>query len=732
MKTFSFIVCLAAAWAAFAEPLPERVNGYARKNLNWRSIGPGGGGWIQSIQWGRFAPGRLLVGCDVGGFYLSENAGRSYEMRNRGLPNMFIETIAEHPRDPDVLFLGSRGGIFKSTDRGKTWSAPRTGLPPVSGSRHTVPISKFAFAPGNPDRIYAAVGQPRTREGRCGQLWRSDDGGDSWKMIVQNGLPADLSLFDLSVDPSCGEKLLASSDRGVWRSDDGGVNWSPSSGGLPLHLRTRRLARCAARPDVVYVTLRQKGGETPWSAGVWRSDDGGRTWTERSGNLRRVSGKPGCDDNLCTWTDCLAVDPEDPDTVWTAGASWWCTGVFKSTDGGATWRDTFPKKLRGWITFWGVSATCFALSPRDPRRLAFGTSGAVFVTEDGGATWAQRYSQDRADGALAGTGLEVTCLHTIVPSRHAKGKFYLGYFDIGLLVTEDGGRTMRRVMTGVPSAHINSCFALAEAPDDPAKVWAGFGSWGGNQPGIVARSDDGGRTWNACTNAVSGWRGSRPADIVVTGRAGHYRLLTAGRDGLMVSRDEGATWRLADAGFPEAARVRRIARTARVLYAAVDGTDETPSAVYAHAAAGGWKRLTPASMRIGAVQQLVAEGDRVLVTARGQWRANIRESRSGGAWLSTDAGATWKKVVSDRFCGAALLSRGAAFVALSDHPYHDRSVGGGVLFSRDDGATWAVLDGPGLHNWNPTALAVDPYNPRALWVGTGGNSIFATVLPDEE
>ncbi len=95
---------------AVANPLPERVKDLAAENIPWRSVGPGGGGWIQSILWSRHAKDRLFVGCDVGGFYVSEDAGRHYEMRNRGLKHMYVETIAEHPSNPDILFLGTLGG----------------------------------------------------------------------------------------------------------------------------------------------------------------------------------------------------------------------------------------------------------------------------------------------------------------------------------------------------------------------------------------------------------------------------------------------------------------------------------------------------------------------------------------------------------------------------------------------------------------------------------------------
>ena len=724
MKKLSAFAVAAAVMAACANPLPERVEGLAREVMDWRNAGPGGGGWIQSIRWSKHSPDRLFVGCDVGGFYVSGNAGRSYETRNRGLSHMFVETIAEHPANPDILLLGSPGGIFKTSDRGRTWHPIRRGLPPFAEYSHTVQISKFTFAPGNPDTVYAAVGQPRTLKGGCGQLWRSDDCGESWRQVVKSGLPSDAALFDISIDPSDPRNILVSSDCGVWLSGDCGATWKLSSYGLPSHLRTRRLARCAAQPRTVYVTLRQKGGEKPWSAGVWRSDDGGRTWRDVSGNLRKLSGKPGHDDNLCTWTDGIEVDHSNPDIVWTLGASWWYAGVFKSTDGGRTWSNAFSSAAPGWIDFWGHSGTCFSMSPTDSRRLAFGTPGAVFVTEDGGSTWHQRYSQDRTDGRLAGTGMEVTCLHTIVPSRHAAGRVYLGYFDIGLLVTEDGGRTFTRAMSGVPKNLSNSCFALAEAPDDPQTLWAAFGSWGGKEPGCVARSDDGARTWQVCTNTASGWRGSRSADLIVTGRKGAYRLMSAGRDGLMISRDGGSTWNLADKDFPLAARVRRVARAGDMLVAAVKGSVDKPDSIYGFSSVAGWRRLFPEGMEIGDIRCVSAQGRRILVTARSRWLAERRKMRPGGVWLSVDAGSTWKKVFSDRFCGAALVAHGELFVSLNDNPYHDRSTGGGVIRSRDDGASWSVLDGPALQNWNATALAVDPFDPRALWVGTGGNSVF--------
>jgi photosystem II stability/assembly factor-like uncharacterized protein len=289
-------------------------------------------------------------------------------------------------------------------------------------------------------------------------------------------------------------------------------------------------------------------------------------------------------------------------------------------------------------------------------------------------------------------------------------------------------------MSGVPGKFSNSCFCVAEAPDDPMTVWAGFGSWGGGGSGCVAQSADGGQTWMPCTNAASGWIDTQVRDLIVLGNKPNYHLLYASPKGLIESVDGGATWACVDpAEFPEAPRVRALAYGGGRLYAGVAGAKGEGSAVYGRAAARpsqvalprdgtAWRRLTPVSLSIGQIKDVAVEGDRILVTSRNEYRNHT--FRAGGAWLSTDAGVTWRKVFSDKFCDSALISGDELFVSLTDHPYHDHCVGGGVIHSRDDGATWTHLDGPGLQNWNASALAADPFDRKSLWVGTGGNSVF--------
>jgi photosystem II stability/assembly factor-like uncharacterized protein len=87
-------------------------------DIAWKNVGPGGGGWIQSLAFDPRDPETIYLGCDVGGFYISRDAGRTWTIQNTGLTDYFVEGIAVHPRDSRILLLGCEGGVFKSTDQG--------------------------------------------------------------------------------------------------------------------------------------------------------------------------------------------------------------------------------------------------------------------------------------------------------------------------------------------------------------------------------------------------------------------------------------------------------------------------------------------------------------------------------------------------------------------------------------------------------------------------------------
>ena len=696
----------------------------------WRNCGPGGGGWVQSVLSSRYVQDRLFIGCDVGGFFRSDDGGCHYHTFNSGLQHLWVGTIAEHPHNPEILFVGSQGGIYKSEDGGHTWNEKRTGLPPVQEYSHSLQICKFAFDPTDDRVVYAAEGNPRFLQGGSGVVWKSEDGGETWMVPMKPGsFPAETFCWDISVSPLRREELVISTSRGLFITEDGGVTWKSSNKGLPAHLRTRMLARGASEPNVLYVTLKAEGGENPWSAGVFRSEDGGRTWQERTGGLEKKTGNQGDGAELASWYDCIAVDPRNSDVVYAAGASWVCDKVWKTTDGGKNWHPIFKAPPhQGWIDFWGPWVTTLSMSIGFPEVLTFGTAGTVYRSTDGGCTWKQRYTEERSDARIASTGLELTCLTEIVPDRIQRNKLFFGYLDIGLFLTEDAGRTFSRIMTGVSG----DCFSVRPSPDDPLRVWGAFGGKGAKPWHKICESQDGGRSWTPLTEAKDAWSQCWPSSLQCMNRSEPYRLAyLASGYGVGISEDSGRNWRLVSTNeFPLANRISCLVASGRTLIVGLDATDDDDGAIWCSTDLGAtWRRLTDENLVMGSVKSIAIRKGVLVAGAREQWSGKRQVMRKGGAWVSLDAGEFWTLAFPNKFCHAVCFAGQRIVIGLDDHAFHDHYVADGVFMSEDLGKTWVSINASGLHNRNISCLAEDPFDEDVIWAGTGGNSAFVRRLP---
>jgi len=222
--------------------------------------------------------------------------------------------------------------MYKSTDAGKTWT--------FIGLRDVGQISTVRVHPTNPDLVYvAALGNPFVPNPDRG-IYRSSDGGKSWKKVLfisETAGAADVELQPGSPDTiyACmwhGQRkpwtiISGAREGGIYKSTDGGDHWNKLAGGLPNDIFGRsNVGVSAANPSRLYALIEAKPG-----SGLYRSEDSGATWKLINGAANLIT-RP-------FYYDTIGVDPNDSDIVWIGNEGW-----FKSTDGGKSLHFTGPSR----------------------------------------------------------------------------------------------------------------------------------------------------------------------------------------------------------------------------------------------------------------------------------------------------------------------------------------------------------------------------------------------------
>jgi photosystem II stability/assembly factor-like uncharacterized protein len=357
------------------------------KALRWREVGPYRGGRSAAVAGVAADRSTYYFGGAGGGVWKSTDAGRSWRSVSDGTFGGSIGAVAVAALDPNVIYAGTgeetvRGnvsegdGMWKSTDAGKTWK--RAGL---ADSRH---ITRIRIHPRNPDLVYAAVlGHlfgPNSERG----VFRSADGGASWKRVLY--VDDKVGAVDLAMDPANPRVLYASMWRvrrtpyslesggpgsGLWKSTDGGDTWTDLSHGAGLPNGTLGIIGVTVSPtdsDNVYAIVEAEGG------GVFRSRDGGKTWQKTSADHELTQ--------RAWYYNRIFADPADADSVYVVNVFF-----LHSKDGGKTFspiRTPHGDNHDLWI------------DPADPRRMIESNDGGANVSEDGGHTWTPQDNQPTA------------------------------------------------------------------------------------------------------------------------------------------------------------------------------------------------------------------------------------------------------------------------------------------------------------------------------------------------
>jgi photosystem II stability/assembly factor-like uncharacterized protein len=494
------------------------------KALRWREIGPYRGGRSAAVAGVPGNRATYYFGGAGGGVWKSTDAGRKWHSVSDGSFGGSIGAIAVAAWDPNVVYAGTgeetvRGnvsegdGMWKSTDAGKTWK--RAGL---ADSRH---ITRIRVHPRNPDLVYAAVlGHlfgPSTERG----VYRSTDGGASWKRVLY--VDDHTGAVDLAMDPVNPRLLYAGTWRvrrtpyslegggpgsGLWKSTDGGDSWTDlsKSSGLPKGtLGIVGVTVSPTDPDNVYAFVEAEGG------GVFRSKDGGKTWQRTSADHELTQ--------RAWYYGRIFADPADAESVYVVNVFF-----LRSKDGGKTWKPIHVPHGDNhdlWI------------DPADPRRMIESNDGGATVSEDGGLTWTPQDNQPTAQ------------IYRVSTDNHFPYRIYGAQQDNSPLRiasrSEGGFDNYRRQWE--PTAGGESGYILAD-PRNPEVVY------GGSYGGFLMRLNH--ATGEA--RAVDPWpdvpMGAGAADLEYRFQwnfplalSPHDpRVLYAGANVLFKSADEGHSW----------------------------------------------------------------------------------------------------------------------------------------------------------------------------------------------
>ena len=740
------LMVLTTAWAlpapaAAQDGADERVVNQSDDPLlrpfRWRSIGPiGQGGRVDDIAVHPTDTRVFFVGFATGGLWKTTNNGTTFRSVFDEHETHSIGDVAIAPSDPQIVYVGTGetnnrqsssfgAGIYKSTDGGETFTH--------SGLRETQTISRVLVHPTNPNVVWVAANGHLFNANPERGVFKSTDGGRTWTHVLR--VDEDTGATDMILDPSDPNHLFAATYQrrrtaccfvgggpgsGIWESTDGGNTWTRLEGnGLPRGTMGRiALATTPADPRVVYAQIevaadrerplserdrqewerRDDAGELQpddqWS-GIWRSDDGGRSWGFRSNE----NGRP-------MYFSQIRISPEDPDIVYVVDQN-----VHKSRDGGRTFEE-----LDG---YGHVDQHAFWIDPNDHDHLMIGNDGSIDISWDQGETWeslrdwdvGQPYhaSVDMRRPYYVCTGLQdngswcgpsSTRAGEILPQDWYRVGGGDGFYtqvdptDWRIVFAESQNGNVRRLNLGTGEQG-----SIRPRAPGQGRGGGGGGRGGGGQQQesniVPTPPEDTDIRWN--------WN----TPILLSPH--NPRIVYAGANRFFISRDRGDTWtmspdltknvdrdRIEVMGMANSLpRCSQVQRGEECILSRNDGVSNWSTGVTV-----AESPLVPGLLWYG--------------------------SDDGNIQVSRDGGATWTEVSRNLPGGstqhyvsrveASWFDPATAYVSLDAHRSGDLRPY--VYVTRDYGATWTSIASDLPQHGNVNTIRQDPRNRSVLYAGT--------------
>lgn len=391
MKPYLKIIFFFALCTVHFTLLAQPFNSNLFNAMKWRMIGPHRGGRTVGAVGVPQQPNVFYIGVNNGGVWKTTDYGRTWNPIFDDQPTGSIGDVAVSPSNPNVIYVASGEGLqrpdlsvgdgmYKSTDAGKTWTH--------LGLSDAQQIGGLAIDPTNENRVFAAVlGHPYGPNAERG-VYRTLDGGKTWERVLYKD--ENTGAIQVTIDPKNSNIVYADlwaarqgpwengawqgKESGLYKSIDGGTTWRKLTKGLPTYeqdLGRIGFGIAPSDPNRLYATVdSQKEG------GIFRSDDAGESWTRISQDAR-LWGR-GSD-----FAE-IKVHPNNPDIVFSADVDTW-----KSEDGGKTW--TAFRGAPG-----GDDYHRMWINPLNPDIILLAADQGAIITVNGGKTFSTWYNQPTA------------------------------------------------------------------------------------------------------------------------------------------------------------------------------------------------------------------------------------------------------------------------------------------------------------------------------------------------
>lgn len=669
-----------------------------------------------------------------------------------------------------ILMTDNWSGVNRSTNRGKNWATSNTGIKTrVGRSGDAIPIFSLTIDPNNSNIVWAG-----TASGNAGSygLFKSTDGGITWVDTSSSlgNFPAALSIRGFTVQSGNSNVVYAQAELGtdkqgkefnrtqgkIFRTKDGGKTWTEiyTPDNLSRHLRIHH-----TNPDILYVSTgifdREAANSDcavgkPGGVGILKSTDGGQTWVTVNG-----SGADTLTDLYCGY---LAMHPSNPDILFAACGNNACSsasnsipGVFKTTNGGQSWRRVISGDIMTTVIFsqsspnvmfagsaqhihrssnggdnwvllnpgknsWGPPGVRagvpidMIVDPDDDQVIyANNYGGGVFKSSDGGVSWVSWNE-----------GFSGAEIHDLaIDPRYGARVLAIG--RSGPFQSVDGGALWNGIMTG-DSFGIPEWYAIDLDPNDSRIILMSD-----EHQGVIFRSEDGGNSFKGVfrhpevtadsPNRRHGFKAlefSRAdSNIVYAGmcRDGHPQNAEVHESfGVYKSTDNGRVWKSVGAATLGTKCIYTITSdptNAKVVYA---GTSNR--GIYKSENGGDtWVAVGPAGVDIHTIA--IDPRDTKILYAG--------SVNSGGVYKSTDGGSTWSSQ------NTGLISPNAPIMSILIHPKNSNILyaadwSSGVYQSTDSAKNWSPIN-QGLSTRAVKSLAIEPTS-SVLFAATHGEGVF--------